>query len=172
MATMAVAGYRPLHRIGLVVFPEFAWCPPLYERREDLLKHQALEVPNDLTDKLVRCARDLGVYVQAGSLIERDPRWPELAFNTTLLIGPEGIVSRYRKVNPWIPWEVHASPADVPGYPDPLFPVAETAIGRIGVATDLGRGSTFTLYVPVWRAGRCEENFEEEKQDAGATVGG
>jgi predicted amidohydrolase len=56
-------------------------------------------------------------------------------FNTTLLIGPEGILSRYRKVNPWIPWEVHASPADIEGYGDALFPVVETEIGRLGVAT-------------------------------------
>jgi predicted amidohydrolase len=88
-----------------------------------------------LTDKLVRKARELGVLIQAGSLIERDRRFPGLAFNTTLLIGSEGILSRYRKVNPWIPWEVHASPADVPGYTDPLFPVVETEIGRLGVAT-------------------------------------
>jgi predicted amidohydrolase len=135
MTAQAVVGYRPLHEIGLVVFPEFAWCPPSYERAEELLAHQALEVPNELTDKLVRKARELGVLIQAGSLIERDRRWPELAFNTTLLIGPDGILSRYRKVNPWIPWEVHASPADVPGYRDPLFPVVETEIGRLGVAT-------------------------------------
>jgi hypothetical protein len=37
-------------------------------------------------------------------------------------------------VNPWIPYEVHASPLDVPGYDEPLFPVADTEIGRIGCA--------------------------------------
>jgi predicted amidohydrolase len=37
-------------------------------------------------------------------------------------------------VNPWIPYEVHASPHDLPGYNEPLFPVAETPIGRIGCA--------------------------------------
>jgi len=55
-------------------------------------------------------------------------------FNTTCLIGPEGLLYKYRKVNPWIPYEVHASPHDIAGYPDPLFPVAETPIGRIGCA--------------------------------------
>jgi predicted amidohydrolase len=135
MTTQAVVGYRPLHRIGLVVFPEFAWCPPMYDRREDLIEHQALDVPNELSDKLVRCAQDLGVHIQAGSLIERDRRFPEHVFNTTLLVGPDGILSKYRKVNPWIPWEVHSSPAEIPGYPDPLFPVVETEIGRLGVAT-------------------------------------
>ncbi len=55
-------------------------------------------------------------------------------FNTTCLIGPEGILYKYRKVNPWIPYEVHASPHDLEGYDEPLFPVADTPIGRIGCA--------------------------------------
>ncbi len=55
-------------------------------------------------------------------------------FNTTCLIGPEGLLYKYRKVNPWIPYEVHASPHDLAGYDEPLFPVADTPIGRIGCA--------------------------------------
>ncbi|HEX2455642.1 MAG TPA: nitrilase-related carbon-nitrogen hydrolase, partial [Vicinamibacterales bacterium] len=58
----------------------------------------------------------------------------DVVFNTTCLIGPEGIVYKYRKVNTWIPYEVHASPHDLDGYDEPLFPVAETPIGRIGCA--------------------------------------
>ena len=59
-------------------------------------------------------------------MLEGDPRWPGVVFNTTCLIGPDGILYKYRKVNPWIPWEVHASPHDLPGYDEPLFPVADT----------------------------------------------
>lgn len=47
-----------------------------------------------------------------------------MLFNATCLVGPEGLLYKYRKVNPWIPWEVHASPHDVPGYEAELFPVA------------------------------------------------
>ncbi|MEP6917091.1 MAG: nitrilase-related carbon-nitrogen hydrolase, partial [Acidobacteriota bacterium] len=75
-----------------------------------------------------------GVYVQSGSMLEMDPRWPGVVFNTTCLIGPEGILYKYRKVNPWIPYEVHSSPHDLEGYDEPLFPVADTPIGRIGCA--------------------------------------
>lgn len=135
MTAAAVVGYRPLHRIGLVVFPEFAWCSPCYEHAEELLEHLALPAENDHVDRLVKTARQHSVYIQAGSFLESDARYPGLVFNTTLLIGPDGVLSRYRKVNPWIPWEVHASPADLPGYTDPLFPVVDTEIGRIGVAT-------------------------------------
>jgi predicted amidohydrolase len=38
-------------------------------------------------------------------------------------------------VNPCIPYEVHTSPNDLEGYDQPLFPVADTPIGRIGCAT-------------------------------------
>jgi len=55
-------------------------------------------------------------------------------FNTTCLIGPGGLLSKYRKVNPWIPYEVQASPHDLAGYDEPLFPVVDTPIGRIGCA--------------------------------------
>jgi predicted amidohydrolase len=36
-------------------------------------------------------------------MLEADPRWPGVVFNTTCLIGPGGILNKYRKVNPWIP---------------------------------------------------------------------
>ena len=81
-----------------------------------------------------RKAREHDIYIQSGSMIEADPRWPGVVFNTTCLIGPEGILYKYRKVNPWIPYEVHASPHDLAGYDEPLFPVADTPIGRIGCA--------------------------------------
>ena len=59
---------------------------------------------------------------------------PGCVFNTTCLIGPDGLLYKYRKVHPWIPWEVHASPHDIPDYAEPLFPVAETEIGALGCA--------------------------------------
>ena len=37
-------------------------------------------------------------------------------------------------MNPWLPFELHASPHDLEGYAEPLFPVADTPIGRIGCA--------------------------------------
>ena len=49
--------------------------------------------------------------------------------------------------------------------------VMEQMGGRIGVETELGRGSTFTLYLQVWDADRCGAAVEEERQNAGTIVG-
>ncbi len=135
MIDSAVEGYRPFFPMRLLVFPEFAVSAPVFDTNEELLLKLAMPVPNEHTDRLQRKARDLGVWIQCGSQIEVDPRWPDTTFNTSVLVGPEGLCLKYRKVNPWIPWEVSASPHDIRGYPDPLFPVAETEIGRIGCAT-------------------------------------
>jgi predicted amidohydrolase len=118
----------------LVVFPEFAHAAPVYPTAAELRDKLAVEVPNEHTERYHAKAREHGIYLQTGSFIELDPKWPGVLFNTSCLIGPEGILYKYRKVNPWIPWEVHASPHDVPGYDADLFPVAHTEIGHLGCA--------------------------------------
>jgi predicted amidohydrolase len=134
MIDRAVVGYQPFGDVKLVVFPEFAHAAPIYETVEELHDRLAVPVPNDETDRYHRKARERGVYIQTGTFLEADPRHPGCVFNTTCLIGPDGLLSKYRKVHPWVPWEVHASPHDVPGYDEPLFPVAETEIGMLGCA--------------------------------------
>jgi formamidase len=130
----AVTGYGPFHDVRLVVFPEFAHAAPIYPTVDELLDRLAVPIPNEHTDRYARKARELGIFIQTGTFLEADPRWPGHVFNTTCLIGPEGLLTRYRKVHPWIPWEVHTSPHDLSGYDLPLFPVADTEIGRIGAA--------------------------------------
>jgi predicted amidohydrolase len=134
MIDQALAGAAPFLPVRLVVFPEFAHAAPVFATAEELLAKLAIPVPNEHTDRIATKARTDGIYVQTGTFLEADPRWPGVVFNTTCLVGPAGILYKYRKVNPWIPYEVHASPHDLPGYDDPLFPVAETEIGRLGCA--------------------------------------
>jgi predicted amidohydrolase len=136
MIDHAVVGYRPFFDVRLVVFPEFAHAAPIYPSLEELRDRLAVVLPNEETDRYVRKARELGIYIQTGTFLETDPRWPDVVFNTTCLIGPDGLLAKYRKVNPWLPWELHASPHDLlsRGYDEPLFPVVETEIGRLGVA--------------------------------------
>jgi predicted amidohydrolase len=134
MIDYAVEGYEPFFDVRLVVFPEFAHAAPIYSTITELHDKLALPIPNEHTDRYRKKAAERNIHIQTGTFLESDPRWPGHVFNTTCLIGPEGIVSKYRKVHPWLPWEVHTSPLDLEGYDEPLFPVAETAIGRIGAA--------------------------------------
>ncbi len=134
MIDMAVEGYAPFLPVKLLTFPEFAHAAPVYSTARELDDKLAVEIPNEHTERYVAKARELGVYIQTGSFIERDPKWPGAVFNATCLVGPEGILTKYRKVNPWIPWEVHASPHDLPGYDEEIYPVADTPIGKLGCA--------------------------------------
>ncbi len=136
MIDHAVVGYAPFFDVRLVVFPEFAHAAPIYPAVDELLDKLAVPIPNEHTDRYHAHARLRKVYIQTGTFLEHDARWPGRVFNTTCLIGPEGILARYRKVHPWLPWELHTSPHDLlPDYEEPLFPVTETEIGRLGTAT-------------------------------------
>jgi formamidase len=134
MIDSAVAGAAPFLPVRLLVFPEFAHAAPVFVTVAELIEKLAVPIPNEHTDRIATRARKDALYIQTGSMIEQDPKWPGVVFNTTCLIGPEGLLYKYRKVNPWIPYEVHASPHDLPGYDEPLFPVADTPIGRLGAA--------------------------------------
>ncbi len=134
MVDMAVEGYAPFIPVRLVVFPEFAHAAPVHPTARELYDKLAVEIPNEHTERYAAKAREYGVFIQTGTFLERDDRYGEVVFNTTCLIGPEGILTKYRKVNTWIPWEVHASPHDVADYEEEMFPVAETEIGNLGVA--------------------------------------
>lgn len=130
----AVQGYTPFFDVKLLVFPEFTHAAPIYSTADEIAAWLAVPIPNEHTDRYAAKARELGVYIQTGTFLEIDARWPGHVFNTTCLIGPGGLLSRYRKVHPWVPWEVHTSPHDLAGYDEPLFPVVETEIGRLGAA--------------------------------------
>ena len=132
----AVVGYRPFGDVRLLVFPEFFHAAPIYPEVGQLLEHLAVEITPDLLAPYVKKAKEHRIYIQTGTFLEKHPRWPGHVFNTTCLIGPEGLLYHYRKVNPWLPWEVHTSPHDLLdlGYDEPLFPVADTEIGKLGCA--------------------------------------
>jgi predicted amidohydrolase len=107
--------------------PEFAHAADLRARVGDADK--PVVIPNEHTERLIRKARDT-TFIQSGSMIEQDPQWPG-AVQHDVPHRPRR--HPRRKVNPWIPTR-HASPHDLPGYEEPLFPVADTEIGRIGCA--------------------------------------
>lgn len=129
-----ISGYEPFFDVRLLAFPEFAHSPPIYADLAALRHNLAVPVPNEHTEAYGRIARQYGCFIQSGTFLEVDSAYPDVVFNTTALIGPTGVLSKYRKVNPWIPWELHASPHDLEGYADDPFPVVDSEIGRLGVA--------------------------------------
>lgn len=135
LVEQTIQGYDPFFDVRLLVFPEFAHTVPVYPTVSELIEKIAVPVPNEHTERYEKLCKKYGCYIQTGSFIEIDPTYPAAVFNTTLLIGPDGILSKYRKVNPWLPWEVHASPHDFPDYQEDPFPVVDTELGKIGVAT-------------------------------------
>src|SRR5215467_8840527 len=122
MIDSAVAGAAPFLPVRLVVFPEFAHAAPVFVTAAELIDKLAVSIPNEHAERLQQKAK------------EYDLKWPGHVFNTTCLIGPECVLYKYRKVNTWIPYEVHTSPHDLPDYDEPLFPVADTPIGKLGCA--------------------------------------
>ena len=130
----AVTGALPFLPVKLVVFPEFAHAAPVFPTVKELREKLAVEIPNEHTAKLQAKANEYGIYIQSGTMLEIDPKYPGHVFNTTCLIDGGGILYKYRKVNTWIPFEVHSSPHDIPDYEEDLFPVAKTDIGNIATA--------------------------------------
>ena len=123
MVDSAVAGSAPFLPVRLIVFPEFAHAASVFPTVEELFDKLAVRIPNDHTERFVEKAREHDVYIQMGSMLEVDAQWPGRVFNTSCLLGPAGILYKYRKVNTWIPYEVHSSSHDLDGYDEPLFPV-------------------------------------------------
>ncbi|ADB53149.1 nitrilase-related carbon-nitrogen hydrolase [Conexibacter woesei] len=122
--------------VGLVVAPELSIHGAAgYSWSEQ--RRLACDIPGPETERLAEKAREYGIHLVPGSLLERDPD-SDAIFNTLVLFGPDGeLLWRYRKLNVWHPLEPTQSPVDLldHGYDVeryPLLPVARTTIGNVG----------------------------------------
>ncbi len=80
---------------GLVALPELWSCHGL----EEVYRANAEPVPGPTTDFLGDLARELGVYVLGGSILEGSPGADRLS-NTSTFFNPSGeMVSAYRKIH-------------------------------------------------------------------------
>ncbi|GAJ18427.1 unnamed protein product, partial [marine sediment metagenome] len=81
-------------------------------------------IPGPSTDELAICCRELGVHVIAG-LLEVDA---DKCFNTAVLVGPRGLVGKYRKIHlPFLGIDRFIDHGNQP------FRVYQTPIGNIGM---------------------------------------
>ena len=97
MIDSAVAGAAPFLPVRLIVFPEFAHSAPVFPTAAELHEKLAITIPNEHTERLQQKAREHDVYIQSGSMLESDPKYPGHVFNATCLIGPSGILYKYRR---------------------------------------------------------------------------
>lgn len=118
----------------LVVVPEFFLTGlPLTETIEQWRDKAALEIDGPIYEALSALVQRQQIYF-SGNAYEQDTFFPELYFQTSFIIGPNGdVLLRYRRLNamytptPHDVWELYL---DAYGY-DSLFPVAKTNIGNL-----------------------------------------
>ncbi|GIN94793.1 hypothetical protein J6TS1_06630 [Siminovitchia terrae] len=118
----AIAHSNPA--VNMIVFPEFYLNGSLKNKTDYLVA--AENIPGPLTDILSKKAKEHGIWLVPGSIIEKDNESKDKTYNTAMLISPEGeIVMKYRKV--FIPYPLELSESGS------TFPVYEIPnIGKIG----------------------------------------
>ena len=118
----------------LIVVPEsFLTGPPADESVEQWRDKAALDIDGRIYEALGAMVQRQQIYF-SGNAYEQDPFFPELYFQTSFIIGPNGdVLLRYRRLNamltptPHDVWELYL---DAYGY-DSLFPVVKTNIGNL-----------------------------------------
>ena len=107
----------------LIVFPECALTGYVFSSREEAVPFMET-VPSLSTEKLAACCGELGVQIVVG-LLEIDVN---RCFNAAVLIGPGGLVGKYRKNHlPFLGIDRFIDPGDRP------FEIYKTPIGNIGI---------------------------------------
>jgi formamidase len=108
------------HELVLSAVPQF-----VAGRTAEPWRQAAEAIPGPLTDRLCELARRTGKWLVPGSMYESDGG---RIYNTAPVISPQGgLVARYRKMFPWLPYESESTPGDQ----FCVFDVPE--VGRFGV---------------------------------------
>lgn len=110
-------------RAELAIFPECALCGYCFESLEEALPY-AEPIPGPSTLKVAVLCDRLNIHVVFG-LLENEGNH---IYNAAVLIGPQGIVGKYRKVHlPGLGVDKYVQPGDLG------FPVYDTTLGRLGL---------------------------------------
>ncbi|MEA3284743.1 MAG: carbon-nitrogen hydrolase family protein [Synergistota bacterium] len=118
---------------SLIVFPETSTLLP----SSGIEKEEGAEpVPGPSTDRLSKAAREAGIWVHSGSLLERI-EGNEKCYNTSVLISPKGeVTAKYRKIH-LFDVNVHDGPSvrESASYASGNeIVMAETPLGNIGMS--------------------------------------
>ncbi|MCR4536825.1 nitrilase family protein [Pseudomonas sp. 18.1.10] len=108
---------------NLIVLPELANTGYLFSNRQDAFEHAEPIPDGPSTRAWIDFAQHHQVYLVAG-LAEREGMQ---LFDTAVLLGPDGLIGKYRKAHLWNKEKLWFTPGNLG------FPVFETPIGRIGL---------------------------------------
>jgi 5-aminopentanamidase len=107
----------------LIAFPECAISGYVFSSRDEAIPYME-SVPGPSTREIADCCKITNTYVVTG-LLEIDGK---RCFNTAILIGPEGLIGKYRKIHlPYLGIDRYLDHGDRP------FEVYPTPIGNIGL---------------------------------------
>jgi len=134
--------------VRLVVFPEYfmqgVTTPGKGEDSLEEFMKKAITIPGPETDVLAEKAKEYGLFIAGGGVVEKVSEFPDRWFNTAFIIGPTGeVILKYHK------WHIPAtiglgtSPHDMMEdyskvFGDDIktrFPVVDTEIGKLGTMT-------------------------------------
>jgi predicted amidohydrolase len=118
----------------LIVLPEyFLTSFPLGESIDEWREKACIEIDGEIYELLGKIAQTRGVFL-SGNAYELDENFPELYFQTSFIIAPNGdVVLRYRRLNSMYaptPHDVWDKYLEIYGY-EGVFPVAKTEIGNL-----------------------------------------
>jgi predicted amidohydrolase len=118
----------------LVVLPEyFLTSFPLGESIDEWREKACLEIDGEIYEKLFKIAQDRKIFL-SGNAYELDKNFPELYFQTSFIIAPNGeVIVRYRRLVSMFaptPHDVWDKYLDIYGL-EGVFPVAKTEIGNL-----------------------------------------
>ncbi len=110
-------------RSDLWVLPELFATGYQFKSKEEVRSFAEPVPAGPTTTRLIDAARNLDAFICAGL--------PELAgdkvYNSAVLVGPDGVIARYRKVHLFSHEKELFSPGDLP------FPVADIGLAKVGM---------------------------------------
>ena len=115
----------------VALYPSNAWAKGAssfggFDELWDRLWDSAVDVPGPLTARLAEACRAHGVHLAIG-VNEREAERPGSLYNTMLILGPQGLLARHRKLMP----SHHERLFHGLGAGDDLG-VVDTPVGRLG----------------------------------------
>lgn len=108
----------------IIVTPEMATIGSFWHGRDEIEPHVE-PIPGPTSDRFAALARELSVYITLG-MGEVDPK-TGIFYNAAILVGPDGLVGKHRKVHGYLSDPMWAADGDLG------FQVWDTPLGKLGI---------------------------------------